>query len=179
MGCSVTASPPRPSPAPAAELAGRAEFEERLSALCDSAPLSAVAVLLIQVDGFSRLVERHGPARADECLQHVALTLWSSLRRGTDLAVHFDGPRFGAVLPSTNLPAAQHLADTLRRRVAGQVLSLDGRMVRLTATTVACARTQGTRCEPHVLVQTAEQALERALRHQESHVSVLAQAAHG
>jgi diguanylate cyclase (GGDEF)-like protein len=159
-------------------IGGRAELEQRLHELCASAPMAALALVMLEVDGFDRMVERHGPDRAEECIQHVGATLLAGLRRGADQAARLGGPRFAVVLTSTSLSAAQAAADALRRRIAGQVLSFDGRLLRLTATTAVCARTQGTRCGAAAMLQLAEGALVHALRNRDCHVSVLAPSSH-
>jgi len=178
MGAAVKASPMLAPGADARQICDRTALERRLDDLCLEVPLSALALVMLELDGFERLVERHGPQRAEECVQHVGMTLLSGLRRGTDHAARLDGPRFAVVLTSTGLSAAQTAADSLRRRIAGQVLSFDGRLLRLTATTAVCARAQGTRCGAKTLLQLAEGALERALRNQDCHVSVLAPSSH-
>ncbi|HJV68327.1 GGDEF domain-containing protein [Ideonella sp.] len=174
----MKASPVLAPGADGRQIGDRAELEQRLQALCLEAPLSALALVMLELDGFERLVDRHGPQRAEECVQHVGVTLLGSLRRGTDHTARLEGPRFAVVLASTSLSAAQTSADALRRRIAGQVLSFDGRLLRLTATTAVCARAQGTRCGAAAMLQLAEGALARALLNQDCHVSVLAPSSH-
>lgn len=178
MGIAMNTSSVSSFGAEGRQIGDRAEFEQRLQDLCASAPMAALALVMLELDGFDRLIERHGPHRAEECVQHVGMTLLAGLRRGADHAARLGGPRFAVVLTSTSLSAAQAAADALRRRIAGQVLSFDGRLLRLTATTAVCARSQGTRCGAASMMQLAEGALERALRNQDCHVSVLAPSSH-
>jgi GGDEF domain-containing protein len=167
------------APMAARQLGSLAQLVSRLHSVCAEAPLSALVLLLLELDSFERLVSRHGPLHVQDCLQHVGVTVLGSLRNGGDEAFHLGGPRFAVLLPSTNLSVAQGIAEAMRRRIAGQVMSMDGRMLRLTATTAACSRTQGTSCPADVLLQAAQRALERALGNQDCHVSVLAPSAPG
>jgi len=147
-------------------------FEQELASLCDSSPLSALSVLVLEVDGFERLILRHGASRAEDCMRQVGVIVQEGLSRVNAQAFRLDGPRFAVLLPSTNASQAQALAEGLRRRIAAQVTSFDGRMVRLTATTGACSRVQGTRCGAASMRQTAELALAQARADQSCHASV-------
>lgn len=171
------------TPAPAAvepvELAltdADAQFERALADLCESAPLSALSVLMLELDAFDRLMLRHGAARAEDCLRQVGVILQERLGRVPAQAFRLAGARFAVLLPSTNSSTAQALAEALRRRIAAQVTSFDGRMVRLTATTGACSRVQGTHCSAASMRQAAELALAQARASQECHCSVHAPA---
>jgi GGDEF domain-containing protein len=157
-----------------ARLGDAVEFEQALSALCESAPLSALSVVILELDGFERLVMRHGPSRAEDCLRQVGMILQDGLGRVPAQAFRLEGPRFGLLLPSTNASMGQALADGLRRRIAAQVTSFDGRMVRLTATTGAGTRVQGTRCGAKAMREAAEAALAQARAGQSCHACVRA-----
>ncbi|MGM9488803.1 GGDEF domain-containing protein [Ideonella sp. YS5] len=157
-----------------ARLGDAADFEQTLSALCESAPLSALSVVILELDGFERLVLRHGPSRAEDCLRQVAVIVQDGLGRVPAQAFRLEGPRFGLLLPSTNASMGQSLAEALRRRIAAQVTSFDGRMVRLTATTGAASRVQGTRCGAKAMREAAETALAQARASQACHVCVRA-----
>jgi diguanylate cyclase (GGDEF)-like protein len=149
-----------------------AAFERTLRELCDSSPLSALSVLMLEVDGFERLTLRHGAARAEDCLRQVGIIVQEGLGRVPAQAFRLEGARFAIVLPSTNASLAQAVAEGLRRRIAAQVTSFDGRMVRLTATTGAGSRVQGTRCGAVSMRQAAELALAQARAAQACHGSV-------
>jgi diguanylate cyclase (GGDEF)-like protein len=147
-------------------------FGHALAALCESSPLSALSVLMLEVDGFERLMLRHGASRAEDCLGQVGVIVQEGLGRVSAQAFRVEGPRFAVLLPSTNASQAQAVAEGLRRRIAAQVTSFDGRMVRLTATTGAGTRVQGTRCGAVSMRQAAELALAQARASQECHACV-------
>jgi diguanylate cyclase (GGDEF)-like protein len=153
-------------------LGGAMEFEQALQALCEAAPLSALSVLILELDGFERLVMRHGASRSEDCLRQVGVIVQDGLARVPAQPFRLGGPRFGVLLPSTNASMAQAVAEGLRRRIAAQVTSFDGRMVRLTATTGAGSRVQGTRCGPIAMRQAAEAALAQARAAQQTHACV-------
>lgn len=148
------------------------EFERGLAALCDAAPLAALSVLMLEVDGFDRLLLRHGAPRTEDCLRQVGLIVQEGLGRVHAQPFRLAGPRFAVLLPSTNASMAQAMAEGLRRRIAAQVTSFDGRMVRLTATTGSCSRVQGTRCGAAALREGAELALTQARAGQDCHAAV-------
>jgi two-component system cell cycle response regulator len=77
-------------------------------------PLSA---LLLDVDHFKRVNDRHGHPAGDCVLRDVATRIRQELR-STDLAVRYGGEEFAAVLPQTTLADAVQTAERIRRTVA-------------------------------------------------------------
>ena len=172
----MTPAPAAVDPVDLARTGGAEQFEQALADLCESSPLSALSVLLLELDGFDRLTLRHGAARAEDCLRQVGVILQERLGRVPAQAFRLAGARFAVLLPSTNSSTAQALAEALRRRIAAQVTSFDGRLVRLTATTGSCSRVQGTQCSAASIREAAELALAQARASQECHCSVHAPA---
>ncbi len=77
----------------------------------DAAP---VALMMIDVDHFKRLNDRHGHVAGDSILAMVAAILREHLRP-TDLIARFGGDEFSVMLPSTTAEQTLQTAERLRR----------------------------------------------------------------
>jgi diguanylate cyclase (GGDEF)-like protein len=82
-----------------------------------SAPLS---VMLIDLDRFKAINDRHGHPAGDAVLRATAEVLRATLRR-TDLPVRWGGEEFAALLPFTGTEEAATLAERLRYAVRALV----------------------------------------------------------
>ncbi len=87
-----------------------------------SLPLS---LLMIDVDHFKQFNDRYGHIAGDECLKMIASAINETVRRPADLVARYGGEEFCVVLPETDLPAAQHLAETIRHTVESRDLLLE------------------------------------------------------
>lgn len=75
-----------------------------------------VAVVLIDLDHFKAVNDRHGHAVGDEVLRTVAATLKAQLRSDALLA-RYGGEEFVVLLPEIDLPGARRAAERLRAAV--------------------------------------------------------------
>lgn len=126
-----------------ARLGSAQDFEAAVERLCREWPSLPVAVVLVDIEAYDRLVARHGPDRALDCMGLVGPMVFESLPPPAAIAFHLGGPRFGVLLPCADEPAARAVADRIRETVASQVSFFDGRVVRLTATTTIRVRVPG------------------------------------
>ena len=78
---------------------------------------SPFSLLMIDVDHFKQVNDRHGHLIGDSVLKAVTRALRSSLRAGDDLG-RYGGEEFMVILPDTKAAAAEHLAHRLREAVA-------------------------------------------------------------
>lgn len=103
---------------PLTGLYNRRLFEDRLAAALAAAKRHgrAVAVLMIDVDHFKHVNDRHGHLAGDQILQRIGAALQGELRTD-DLVARIGGDEF-AVLAETDARGAQRVAETLRAAVA-------------------------------------------------------------
>lgn len=87
----------------------------------------ALALLLIEIDGFADYAKRFGPAAGDHVYRAVAQTLAGNLRP-TDLLVAYGRAQFAAVLPAADGASACQAGERLRHAVSADptILSADG-----------------------------------------------------
>jgi diguanylate cyclase (GGDEF)-like protein len=93
--------------------------------LCRSVGLAArheqeFALLLLDIDHFKRLNDRHGHLVGDEALQGVADICRSTLRQ-TDMLCRWGGEEFAIILPHVSAFESCRIANNLRRRIAESV----------------------------------------------------------
>jgi diguanylate cyclase (GGDEF)-like protein len=80
----------------------------------------ALAVMVMDLDGFKAVNDAQGHQAGDRVLCQVADVLRSEAR-GSDVVVRFGGDEFLAILPGGNAAAAHALADRVRARLGGAV----------------------------------------------------------
>jgi diguanylate cyclase (GGDEF)-like protein len=80
-----------------------------------------LSLLMIDLDLFKLINDRHGHSVGDGVLRGVAMALRRNLRK-IDLAARYGGEEFCVVLPRVGKPEALEVADKLRRAVAAASL---------------------------------------------------------
>ena len=120
-----------------------------------------LSLMVIDLDGFKRVNDRHGHVRGNRMLMEVAALLPDSMR-ATDFAARLGGDEFAVVLPDTGREGAVGAGERLRARIARSVfLQRDGLDVRLKAS-VGVATASGPGVAAEMLLQRADDALYRA-----------------
>jgi diguanylate cyclase (GGDEF)-like protein/PAS domain S-box-containing protein len=123
------------------DISERKRLEERLRHLADHDPLTGLrnrrlfeadlelqvgrcqrygesaALLVIDLDGFKQVNDRHGHGVGDDALRAVARTLTRRLRT-TDLLARLGGDEFAVLLPHIDRPGAARVAADLTRVIA-------------------------------------------------------------
>src|SRR5581483_9680441 len=96
-------------------LANRRAFDDRLAEEVDRARRYSthLALVLVDVDDFKQVNDRHGHAAGDEVLRSFGSLLAGSLRE-LDLAARYGGEEFALILPGTAAADAAHVAEQIR-----------------------------------------------------------------
>jgi diguanylate cyclase (GGDEF)-like protein len=112
---------------PLTGLLNRRAFEERLRAEMERARRygTSLALLVIDIDGFKKINDRHGHPAGDRALESLARALRAG-SRGTDVAGRWGGDEFVWLAPETRCGEALELAERFRVAVgaAGTELSV-------------------------------------------------------
>jgi diguanylate cyclase (GGDEF)-like protein len=116
-------------------LFNRRHFHEgfhRMLAECRQArrPLS---LLMVDLDHFKSINDRHGHLVGDECLRWAARRIGGVLRAHEALLARFGGEEFVVVLPNQDLRAAVAVAESLRRSLVDEPCETQGLQVRISA----------------------------------------------
>ncbi|MGI2325197.1 MULTISPECIES: GGDEF domain-containing protein [unclassified Methylococcus] len=97
-----------------------------------------VSLLMIDIDHFKQVNDRHGHAAGDAALVRVAETMEESLRH-RDLLCRYGGEEFGVLLPATGRAQAQRIAERLRLATMHAGFLYGGEAIPLTVSIgVAC-----------------------------------------
>lgn len=99
-----------------------------------------LSVIMLDIDDFKRINDAHGHQSGDEVLRELSAVV-SSMVRKSDYLSRFGGEEFVLVLPRTALKHAVHLAEKIRRKIAGHRIQNAGRPLSITSSFgVACYR---------------------------------------
>ncbi len=115
-----------------------------------------LSILLLDLDDFKRLNDRHGHAAGDEILARIAQILMFGVR-GNDLCARYGGEEFVVLAPNTEVEGARTLAEKLRTAISESSFIVDDSMRPLHVTvSIGVARYAGDRKR---FFQKADQAL--------------------
>jgi diguanylate cyclase (GGDEF)-like protein len=136
----------------------------------------SVAVLMLDIDHFKQVNDRHGHAAGDGVLSAFA-DLASSALRPEDLVGRLGGEEFAAVLPRTSLGDACQVAERLRARVAEEKFETPrGRLLEVTVSVGLVYLPDATGVSIETLLARADEALYRAKALGRNRVDVAADA---
>lgn len=82
----------------------------------------AVSLVYLDVDGFERMRRESGHAECDLLLVQIASVMTGTLR-SSDVVARISGAEFAVLLPETDGPGAQVVADKLRTRLEATISS--------------------------------------------------------
>jgi diguanylate cyclase (GGDEF)-like protein/PAS domain S-box-containing protein len=120
---------------PLTGLMNRRRFEEELAervAYVDRHKAEAAAVLILDLDNFKYVNDALGHGAGDALLVSVSRVLARQLR-ATDVLARLGGDEFAVLLPATDADAAHRVAAKLLEALRDDVIQLEGRPIRVTA----------------------------------------------
>jgi len=118
------------------------------------------AVLMVDVDHFKDINDRHGHEAGDRVLQHLASVLVASVRSG-DSVFRYGGEEFLLLVVEVSALQAQQLAEKIRQAVAAESIPLAGGH-RLNATISVGVAVHDGHPDYQRLIEQADRALYRA-----------------
>ncbi len=87
----------------------------------------STTAMLIDIDDFKRINDKHGHATGDAALLHVSRLLMETLR-ASDVCGRLGGDEFAVLLPNTDIKAAHEVARKLMQALAQRPLPTGGTM---------------------------------------------------
>ena len=88
-----------------------------------------LALLMVDVDHFKAFNDRYGHPAGDTCLKRVAAALQSAMLRPADKVARIGGEEFAVLLPETDGPGAERVANRLLGAVEALAISHGGSLV--------------------------------------------------
>ena len=146
---------------PLTGLANRRRWDAELQSVCTEARgrNTVVGVVLLDIDHFKHINDRHGHPGGDEALRQVAALLSRRVRTG-DLVARLGGDELAVLLPGSDLDRAVELAERLRREAAELVPpGFDAGEINLS---LGVASARGEEAYPLELMSRADEQLYRA-----------------
>ena len=118
-----------------------------------------VAALMIDIDHFKKINDNFGHDVGDVVLREFAVRLASNVR-AIDLPCRHGGEEFVVIMPDTGLADAHHVAERIRRHVAGSPFRVPQTAEPLTVTiSIGVAATTGPGDSAEGLLKRADEAL--------------------
>lgn len=116
-------------------LYNRTWFHEAFRDLAQQAQADArpLAVLMIDLDHFKSINDRHGHLAGDECLRWAARRIGRILRAHDALLARFGGEEFIAALPGHDMAAAGAVAEAIRHSLGDEPCVVGEARIRVTA----------------------------------------------
>jgi diguanylate cyclase (GGDEF)-like protein len=122
-----------------------------------------LSVILLDLDFFKQINDRHGHHAGDEVLRTVAATIRNQLRT-EDVLARYGGEEFAILLRDTALAEAVLVAERLRQRIARTTISVDGADIGVTVSGGCSSLSCCVGTTPEELVGIADRRLYRAKR---------------
>ena len=121
----------------------------------------SLSFVLLDVDHFKRVNDRHGHPAGDAVLRGVAAVV-AAQARDTDRAARYGGEEMALLLPETNPKGAQVIAERLRAAIAGAAHETESGRLQVTVS-LGVSSIPGAGIEtPEQLLEAADKALYRA-----------------
>lgn len=122
---------------PLTGLLNRAAFEERVRGALQSTDGEELALLMIDMDHFKQINDRHGHAAGDEALRRCATVLTAALGEQAVVA-RWGGEEFAALLAGVSPRQAHLVAQRLRDEIGRTVICLETAQFNISASVGIC-----------------------------------------
>ncbi|WP_207894941.1 GGDEF domain-containing protein [Marinobacterium mangrovicola] len=122
-----------------------------------------LSLLICDIDQFKHFNDTQGHAAGDEALRQVGLKMKQAFRQ-SDLACRYGGEEFVVLMPGASSADAVARAEELRRAVAANDMSMDGKTLPRITLSVGVASWPGSASRIDTLFARADQALYKAKR---------------
>jgi len=144
-------------------LHNRAYFREGFEGLLSQARSGRrLSLLMIDLDHFKQINDRHGHLVGDECLRWAAGVIGQTLRQHNALLARFGGEEFVVALPGMDLESAAGVAEELRLRLRAEPFRSQGMVIKVTASFGVHVVNTDMRGGAETALQIADDALYRA-----------------
>lgn len=120
-----------------------------------------MALLMLDIDHFKHINDKHGHQTGDEALVRVAEMLRQCVRE-QDLVGRYGGEEFLVVLPGTDQHAATEIAERCRKAVSSVRVSMSGEAVAMTISVGVVSRILQDDSHMDDLIRLADDAMYRA-----------------
>lgn len=124
-----------------------------------------LCVIIIDIDYFKYYNDNYGHQAGDECLQQVAQTMQTCIKRPFDVLARYGGEEFIVILPDTHIDGANTVAEVMRQTVEtlniNHIKSDVSDHITISAG-VSEIKPETQDCRYEVLVRTADDALYEA-----------------
>ncbi|AWL13259.1 Adenylate cyclase [Saliniradius amylolyticus] len=131
-----------------------------------------LSIVMVDIDHFKSVNDKHGHRVGDECLKQVAQMLARALNRPGDEVCRYGGEEFAMVLPDTDLDGARQLLESVRQSIAETPFKVQQDTLAMTISAgVSCAVCELNQPDEQLL-EWADQALYRAKQNGRNRVEV-------
>lgn len=143
-------------------LSNRRAFDKGMERTCLVARVMGrkMSLLLIDIDHFKRVNDRHGHAAGDTVLRELADVLTRCFPRRSDVVARYGGEEFAIILTDTSLKDAKRLARRFLEALRGLRIAYGDRTLGVTAS-VGAGELADNECAADLVVRT-DRALYRA-----------------
>src|SRR5690606_7220982 len=116
-------------------LYNRTHFHEEFEQLLDDARTARrpLSLLMIDLDHFKKINDRHGHLVGDECLRRAAKRIGDTLRPHAALLAGVGGEEFVVVLPEASLSKAVAIAESIRQALVSEPCESQGLKIHISA----------------------------------------------
>jgi two-component system cell cycle response regulator len=118
-------------------------------------------IIMVDLDHFKNVNDTYGHLCGDAVLQETSKIMQASLRP-YDVVGRYGGEEFLIVVPRSDAPSAQRVAERIRKAIAAKPILTPAGEISVTASFGVAASTDAARMEPQHLLQMADDALYRA-----------------